>query len=385
MRVENVALLATAMTRFADHRDRTLVDLATEAGLAVLAEAGIDLRGVGEAYVASMLAPPMLGVRIVKQLGLTGLPVVTLEAASASGLVALREATFAVASGRCDVALALAYEHAMCRLPGSGGMMAGYESLMASPASFALWASRRMHERGTRPEHLAALAARSWNAARANPVAYHRADHEVTPEEVLASPVVATPLTQMMGASMGGGAAAVLVARDEVVRRLRPGYPLVHVLATSLVTETYDPSWIALGPSIGPPEMTATAARGAYEAASIGPEDLDLVLLHDSWINEELEYYEQLGLCGVGEAEKLVEEGTTSPGGRIAVSSDGGLVGRGHPIGPTGLAQVHEIALQLSGRAGRRQVEGARTALAQLVGGGSSAIVALFQREGSAP
>ena len=380
MRVENVALLATAMTCFADHRERSLVDLATEAGLAVLAEAGIDLRGVGEAYVASMLAPPMLGVRIVKQLGLTELPVVTVEAASASGLVALREATFAVASGRCDVALALAYEHAMRRLPGSGGMMAGYESLMASPASFALWAGRRMHERGTRPEHLAALAARSWNAARANPVAYHRADHEVTPEEILTSPVVATPLTQMMGAPMGGGAAAVLVARDEVVHRLRPGHSLVHVLATALVTESYGPGWIALGPSIGPPEMTATAARRAYDAAGVGPEDLDLVLLHDSWINEELEYYEQLGLCRVGEAEKLVEEGTTGPGGRIAVSSDGGLVARGHPIGPTGLAQVHEIALQLGGRAGARQIERARTALAQLVGGGSSAIVTLFQR-----
>ena len=382
MRVENVALLATAMTRFADHRERTLVELATEAGLAVLEEAGIDLRGVGEAYVASMLAPPMLGVRIVKQLGLTGLPVVTVEAASASGLVALREATFAVASGRCEVALALAYEHGMRRLPGSGGITPGYESLMASPASFALWASRRMHERGTRPEHLAALAARSWNAARGNPLAYHQADHVVTPAEVLASPVVATPLTQMMGAPMGGGAAAALVARDDVVRRLRPGRALVRVLATALVTESYDPGWIALGPSIGPPEMTATAARLAYEAAGVGPEDLDLVLLHDSWINEELEYYEQLGLCRAGEAEKLVEQGATALGGRIPVNTDGGLVARGHPIGPTGLAQVHEIALQLGGRAGGRQVENARTALAQLVGGGSSAIATIFQREG---
>ena len=103
MKIENVALLGTAMTRFADHRDKTLVELATEAGLAALADAGSDLRDVGEAYVGSMLAPPMLGVRIMKQLGLTGLPVVTVEAASASGLVALREATFAVASGRYSI------------------------------------------------------------------------------------------------------------------------------------------------------------------------------------------------------------------------------------------------------------------------------------------
>jgi acetyl-CoA acetyltransferase len=385
VRIENVALLATAMTRFADHRDKTLAELATEAGLGVLAEAGIDLRQVGEAYVGSMMAPPMYGVRIMKQLGLTGLPVVSIEAASASGLVALREATFAVASGRCDVALALAYEHAMARLPGSGGIVPGYESLMASPASFALWASRRAHERGTRPEHLAALAAKNWNAARLNPLAYHQADHAVTPEEVLASKMVSTPLTQMMGAPMGGGAAAVLVAREDVVRRLRPGHPIVKLLATALVTESYEPEWIAVGPSVGPPEMTSAAAKLAYEAASLGPRDLDLVLLHDSWINEELEYYEQLGLCDVGDAEKLVEEGATALGGRIPVSTDGGLVGRGHPIGPTGLAQVHEIALQLSGRAEGRQVDGARTALAHLVGGGSSAIVSLFQREKSQP
>jgi acetyl-CoA acetyltransferase len=382
VKVNGVALLGTATTRFADHRDKTVVELATEAGLAVLDDAGLDLRDVGEAYLGSMLAPPMFGVRIARQLGLTGLPVVTVEAASATGLVALREATFAVAGGRCDVALALAYEHGMRRLPGSGGITPGYESLMASPASFALWASRRMHERGTQPKHLAALAAKNWNAARENPLAYHRADHVVTPEEVLASPTVATPLTQMMGAPMGGGAAAALVARDDLVRCRRPGEPLVRVCATSLVTESYDPGWIALGPSVGPPEMTAAAARAAYESAGLGPEDLDLVLLHDSWINEELEYYEQLGLCGAGEAEKLAEEGATALGGRIPVSTDGGLVARGHPIGPTGLAQVHEIALQLGGRAGRRQVEGARTALAHLVGGGSSAIVTLFQRQG---
>ncbi|MEJ2206368.1 MAG: thiolase family protein [Gemmatimonadota bacterium] len=380
MKIDGVALLGTAMTRFADHREKSLVDLATDAGLGVLADAGIDLRSVGEAYVGSMLAPPMLGVRIMKQLGLTGLPVVTVESASQTGLVALREATFAVASGRCEVALALAYEHAMQRLPGSGGMTPGYETLMAPPASFALWASRRMHERGTRPAHLATLAAKNWNAARQNPLAYHQADHLVTPDEVMASRPVASPLTEMMGAPMGGGAAAAVVAREDRVRRQRPDEPIVRILATALVTETYEPGWIALGPSVGPPGMTADAAGRAYEAAGIGPKDLDFALVHDSWINEELEYCEQLGLCPVGDAEKLVEEGATALGGRIPVNVDGGLVGRGHPIGPTGLAQVHEIFLQLRGRAGKRQVEGATTAVAQLVGGGSSAIVSLFQR-----
>jgi len=382
VKIEDVALLATAMTPFADHRDRTLAQLASQAGLGVLKDAGSDLRDVGEAYVGSMLAPPMFGVRVMKQLGLTGLPVVTVEAASATGLVALREATFAVASGRCEVAMALTYEHALQRLAGSGGMTPGYETLMAPPASFALWASRRMHERGTRPEHLGALAAKNWNAARANPLAHHRADHEVTVDEVLASPAVSSPLTQMMGAPMGGGAAAAIVARTDVVRRLRPDEPVVRVLASALVSESWEEGWIELGPAVGPPGMTRDAVLRAYEAASVDPKDVDVAYVHDSWINEELEYYEQLGFCAVGDGEKLAEEGATALGGRIPVNVDGGLVARGHPIGPTGLAQVHDVWLQLRGRAGRRQVEGAATALAQLVGGGSTAIVTLFQREG---
>jgi acetyl-CoA acetyltransferase len=381
MKLEGVSVLGTGMTRFGDHRERTLLELATEAGLAALDDAGIDLRDVGEAYVGSMLAPPMFGVRVMKQLGLTGLAVVTVENASATGLVALREAASAVASGRCAVALALTYEHAMRPLAGSGGMTPGYETLMGSPASFALWAARRMHERETRPEQLARLAAKNWNAARNNPLAYHQADHAVTVEEVLASAPVATPLVRMMGAPMGAGAAAAVVASDAWIRSRQPSVPKVRVLAAELVSERYEPGWIALGPSIGPPGMTRDAAQRAYEAAGVGPEDLDLALVHDSWINEELEYYEQLGFCRVGEAEKLVEEGVTGPGGRLPVSMDGGLVARGHPIGPTGLAQVHEIALQLRGRAGARQIAGARTALAHLVGGGSTAIVALLQRE----
>ena len=382
MKLDDVALLATAMTPFGKHPDKSLAELAVDAGMAVLREAGIDLRGVGEAYVGSMLAPPMLGLHIVKQLGLTGLPVVAVESASASGLVALREATFAVSSGRCEVALALACEHVMRPLPGSGGVMPGYESLMASPASFALWANRRMYERGTRPVQLAKLAAKNWNAARENPLAFHRSEAVVTPDDVLTSPMVATPLTRMMGAPLCGGAAAALVARTGRVRRDRPGEAVVRVLSTAMATESWDPGWIAIGPSVGPPQMTGAAACRAYESAGVGPEDLDLALVHDSWINEELEYYEQLGLCRPGEAESLADEGATSLGGRIPVNPDGGLVARGHAIGASGLAQVHEVWLQLRGRAGKRQVEGARTALATLVGGGSAATVTLLQRQG---
>jgi acetyl-CoA acetyltransferase len=127
--------------------------------------------------------------------------------------------------------------------------------------------------------------------------------------------------------------------------------------------------------------MTRDTARQAYEAAGLGPEDVDLVFVHDAYANEELEYYELLGFAAEGEAEKLVEQGDTSLGGRIPFNTDGGLIARGHPGGPTGLAQIHEIVLQLRGEADRRQVDGARVGLAHLVGGGSVCSISILQRE----
>ena len=134
-------------------------------------------------------------------------------------------------------------------------------------------------------------------------------------------------------------------------------------------------------PVVGPATMSRETALLAYEAAGLGPEDIDLALCHDAFANEELEYYELLGFCPDGEAERLVEEGATKLGGRIPFNTDGGLIARGHPAGPTGLAMVHEVVQQLRWDAGPRQVEGARTALAHLVGGGSICTVSLFRAD----
>jgi acetyl-CoA acetyltransferase len=248
-------------------------------------------------------------------------------------------------------------------------------------AYFALWARRRMHERGATPEHFARIAAKNWNHARRCPWADRRADHEVTPDEVLASPKVADPLTAMMACPPDDGAACVILAHPELVRKRQAGRPLVRVLSSALQTETYTPGHTFLGPVVGPPGMSRDAASQAYEEAGVGPEDVDLALCHDAFANEELEYYELLGFCAEGDAEKLVVEGQTALGGRIPFNTDGGLIARGHPGGPTGLAQVHEIVTQLRGEARERQVPGARTGLAHLVGGGSVCTVTLLQRD----
>jgi acetyl-CoA acetyltransferase len=385
VKLEDVAVIGVGMTRFGSYKDRTLVELAREAGLRALDDAGISFREVGEAFVGYMQATPMTGIKIMKEFGLTGLPVSHVENASATGLIAFREAAHAVSSGRCDVAMALGFEK-MTQLASGGTQGRGVgrdtiDSVILPAAYFALWAMRRMHERGTKPEHFARIAAKNWNAGARNPFSHRQPDHVVTIDEVLASPKVAEPLTSMMSCPVSDGAACAILARKDYARRLRPSRPLVVPVSSSLQTETYTRGHTFLGPVVGPPSMTRDAALQAYEEAGLGPSDVNLALVHDAFANEELEYYELLGFCPPGDAEKLLEAGETEPGGRIPFNTDGGLIARGHPGGPTGLAQIHELALQLRGEAGERQVEGARVGLAHLVGGGSVCTVNLLRRE----
>jgi acetyl-CoA acetyltransferase len=385
VRIDGVAVAGVGMVRFGKHRDRTVYELARDAGLAALHDAGMTLADIDEAFVGYIQPAPLLGIKAMKELGLTGLPVTHVENASATGLVALREAAWAVASGRARVAMALAFDKMtdMAR-GGAAGRGAGrdqIDSTILPAAYFALWAQRRMHDHGTRPEHFAAIAAKNWNHGARNPWSDRQPDHVVTAEEVLASQMIAEPLTAMMACPADDGAACVIVAAADLVRARQPGRRLVRPVASALQSETYSPGHTFVGPVVGPATMSRATAQEAYEDAGLGPEDVDLALCHDAFANEELEYYELLGFCAEGEGERLVEKGETALGGRIPFNTDGGLIARGHPGGPTGLAMVHEIVLQLRGEADGRQVEGAQTALAHLVGGGSVCTVCLFRGE----
>ena len=385
MKLDDVAVLGVGMTRFGVFPGRSNAELAREAGLAALADAGISFREVGEAFVGYIFGGAMTGIRAMKEFGLTGLPATHVENASATGLVAFRDAAYAVASGRCEVAMALGFDQmsqaAMTRAGGRGQGRDSIDSVILPAAYFSLWAMRRMHERGTRPEHFARIAAKNWNHGALCPWSDRQPDHRVTPEEVLASRKIAEPVTAMMTCPVDDGAACAILGSREMARRLRPGRPVVSVRASVLQTETYSPGHTFLGPVVGPPSMSRDTARQAYEQAGLGPGDVSVAYCHDAFANEELEYYELLGFCPEGDAEKLVEEGATELGGRIPFNTDGGLIARGHPGGPTGLAQIHEVALQLRGEAGRRQVPGARVGLAHRVGGGSVCAVSLLARE----
>jgi acetyl-CoA acetyltransferase len=388
VRIDGVAVAGSGVVRFGLHPERSTAELARDAGLAALHDAGMTLADVDEAFVGYIQPAVLLGVKAMKELGLTGLPVTHVENASATGLVALREAAWAVASGRARVAMAIAFDK-MTDMAGGGRRSGGrgsrgtgrdeLDATILPAAYFALWAQRRMHDHGTKPETFAAIAAKNWNHGALAPWSHRRPDHVVTAEEVLASRMVAEPLTAMMACPADDGAACVIVAAEEVVRARQPGRRLVRPVASALRSETYAPGHTFLGPVVGPATMTRDTARAAYDDAGFGPEDVDLALCHDAFANEELEYYELLGFCPEGEGDRLVAAGETTLGGSIPFNTDGGLIARGHPGGPTGLAMVHEVVQQLRGEAGDRQVEGARRALAHLVGGGSVCTVNLFE------
>jgi acetyl-CoA acetyltransferase len=385
MKMDGVAVAGAGMTRFGRYPDRSVADLAREAGLAALHDAGMTLADVDEAFVGYIQPASMIGIKAMKELGLTGLPVTHIENASATGLVAFREAAWAVASGRAEVAMAIGFDK-MSEMGRGGGSSRGtgrdqLDSTILPAAYFALWAQRRMHDHGTTPETFAAIAAKNWNHGALCPWSDRQPDHTVTVDEVLASRMISTPLTAMMACPADDGAACIIVASTEYVRFRQPDRRLVRPVASTLRSESYSPGHTFLGPVVGPATMSRETAMLAYEEAALAPEDMDLALCHDAFANEELEYYELLGFCPEGDGDKLVAEGATALGGRIPFNTDGGLIARGHPAGPTGLAMVHEVVQQLRHEAGPRQVEGARTALAHLVGGGSICTVSLFESD----
>lgn len=377
----DVYVIGVGMHRFGKH-DVSRRDMHYVASLAALEDAGLSFRDVGTLYSGYIGGSMLDGVTYAKDLGLTGLPVIHIENASATGSSAFREAVLAVAGGSTDVAMAVGFDGRLSNASMAAGPRRPTMGTNLLPAAFfAFWAVRRMHDNGTTVETFAKIAAKNWNHARFNKYAERQAEQEITPEMVLAAPMVAYPHTAMMACGAGAGAASAIVATREVAERLANGRPLVKVIASQMQSERYQPGHVFLGAIVGPSESTRITANLAYEEAGIGPEDLDLVHVHDAFPIEELMYYELLGICRDGEGDKLVAEGATTIGGRIPFSTDGGLIGRGHPGGPTGLAQIWDVTQQLRGESGTRQVEGAQIGLAHMMGAGSVCVVHILQRE----
>ena len=367
-------LVGIGATPFGRHSDTPLVELGKQAAKAALADAGVHFADIGEVFASSTMAPPQTGIALAHRLGRTGAPVTTVESASAGGLVALRHAIEAVRSGRCERALAVGVEKLTALEP--GGVVprpTSFWDRCPPQVHYAVEATRWLHDHGAGEDVLAAVAAKDWNLAAANPLAARRTDHEVTIEEVLASRPVATPLTRMMCHTASDGAAAVVVGATGRVGS-------VEVRSISQTSMIDDPTWPTSGPVIGSPAQAALTAHQAFESAGMDPSEVQVVSLHDMCASEELTTLVSLGLVADDQIVDLVNSGGLLPGGAMPTNVDGGCIARGHPIGATGLAQTGEIVRQLRGDAGSRQVPGARRGLVHGAGGGGSCVVALLGR-----
>ena len=358
-------VVGVGMTPFGRMRERLFESIGQEAVLKALKDAGVERAQVDEIFCGSALTGRSMGQRVVRDLGMTGVPITNVENACSSGSTALREACTAIAAGRAQTVLVLGIDQ-LTRL--GGGTIPQVETDldpnlgMVMPAVYAMRARRYLSERGATSEHLARVAVKAHEAGRLNPYAQYR--NEITVEEVLASRMVADPLTLLMCCPTGDGAAAAVVTTQARAREL--GRQPIRVAATALQSGVYKTGYRDMVQS----ELTMRTAKIAYESAGIGPEDVDLAEIHDAFAIAELVYYEALGLCESGGGPALLDSGATRIGGSKCVNPSGGLLCRGHPVGATGIAQVCEAVWQLRGEAGARQVRGARVALTHCTGGG---------------
>jgi acetyl-CoA acetyltransferase len=375
------------MTRFAKHRDAGLKQLGAEAARAAVADAGLELGDLEAAWVGNCAAGLVTGQESVRgqvildAMGVGRIPIVNVENACASGSTALREACAFVSAGLHDCVLALGVEklthddkarsfsafagamdvdelqEMLADLAKAGDAGAGTSRSMFMDV-YAMAARAHMERWGTTARQFAAVAAKSSFHGSLNPRAQLRAALDV--EQVLADRPIVPPLTRSMCSPIGDGAAAAVIVSERKARELGIARP-VRVVASVLHSGFHHAE--------GERDTVELCAREVYDEAGVGPEDLDLVELHDASAPAEVMACEALGLCAPGEGGPLAESGETRLGGRIPVNTSGGLLRKGHPVGATGLAQIVELTEQLQGRSGPRQVEGARLALAQNGGG----------------
>ncbi|HEX7409896.1 MAG TPA: thiolase family protein [Candidatus Binatia bacterium] len=390
--MRDVAIVGAGMTRFGKFLERSMKDLAREAVQAALKSAGVEQQALQAAVVGNAMAGLVTGQEcirgqvVLRDMGIGGIPIVNTENACASSSTAFHLAWLYIASGMYDVVLALGMEKlyhedktVSFKAIGSAvdvefvqqimaAMKASKSSSQGKPGEpgksrsmfmdfYAMFARAHMEKYGTTKEQFAKIAVKNHYNGSLNPHAQYQ--HACSLEEVLASPVVAEPLTRLMCSPIGDGAAAViLTAADRAARyTAKP----VHVRASVLVSGE--------DPEPDKPGITTRAARKAYEMAGIGPRDINVAEVHDASAPAELVICEELEFCQPGEGGKLIDDGVTTITGRLPVNPSGGLLSKGHPVGATGVAQISEIFWQLRGEAGKRQVANAKVGLTENGGG----------------
>jgi acetyl-CoA acetyltransferase len=380
------------MTKFHKPGQMDYPVLAKEAGEQALKDARVGYDQIQQAFVGYVYGDSTCGQRAVYQLGLTGIPVYNVNNNCSTGSTALMLGWQAVAGGMSECVLALGFEKME---KGSLGAKYGDRTnpldrhmltmnelqgfAPAPPAAQLFGGAGREHMKkyGTTKEQLAKISVKNRKHAVHNERSQFRA--EASLEEVLASPMIFDPLTKFQCCPTTDGSAAAVLCSEEFAKKLGAERP-VTIEAISLKTDT-PASFEAKSmiKAVGA-DMTKAAAAEVYEKSGIGPDEVDVIELHDCFTANELITYEGLGLCKEGEGGRLIDEGAVTYGGKWVVNPSGGLLSKGHPLGATGLAQCFELNQQLRGQCGPRQVEGAKIALQHNLGLGGACVVTMYRR-----
>lgn len=373
----------------------TYVEMGSQAARLALADAGIEYARVQQANCGYVYGDSTCGQTVMYEVGLTGIPVFNVNNNCATGSSALYMARQAIVSGEVECAIAVGFEQMQ-----SGALKTHWDDRPRPRARFThimreltadvptevpsalrtFGAAGREHMRryGTRLETFAAIRAKASRHAAHNPLALFR--NVLTTEDVLRDrPVWPGVMTRLMACPPTCGAAAAVLVSEAFARRKRLD-PSVRILAQAMTTDSassFDPPSMI---SYAGFHMSQAAANQAYERAGVGPHEIPVVELHDCFAHNELLSYEALGLCEIGKAEQFVRDGDNTYGGQVVTNPSGGLLSKGHPLGATGLAQCFELTQQLRGRAGPRQVDGARLALQHNIGLGGACVVTIYGR-----
>jgi acetyl-CoA acyltransferase len=379
--MSDVYVVGIDMIKFGRFPDRTVPQIGAEAALLALDDCGLKIQDMEALYCGNLYqASAMVGQRILQEIGQTGVPVVNTANACATGATAFREAWMAIKAGVYDLALAVGVEQMGKGLLGGGGGGKGIpkEGLLGSglmPAVFAEAGMEHARKYGTTFEQFAKVSVKNHHHSTLNPKAMYQIETPL--EQVMNAEMIAYPNTKLMCSVNVDGSAAAVLASERKARELGLMKRAVRVRASVLTSDPWQERDLVM-PDVN--TCTRSAAKKAYEMAGIGPEDVNLVELHDCFATAEILHYENLFLCKEGEAGRMIDEGATALGGRVPVNVSGGLLSKGHPLGATGIANIYEVSTHLRGEAGKRQVPDARFGVTHVIGLGSACGIHVLEK-----
>ncbi len=374
-------IVGVDMIKFGRFPDKTVPQIGAQAALMALDDCGLAIQDMQALYCGNLgQASGMVGQRILQEIGQTGIPVVNVSNACATGATAFREAWTSVKAGLYDCVLAVGVEQMGKGLLGGAGGGTGIpkEGLLGSgtmPAVFAEAGMEHSRKYGTTFEQFAKVSVKNHHHSTLNPKAMYQIETPL--DQVMNAEMISYPNTKLMCSVNVDGSAAAVICSESKARELGLMDRAVKVRASVMASDPWQERDLVM-PDVN--SCTRRAAKEAYEMAGLGPDDVDLVELHDCFATAEILHYENLGLCGDGEAGRMIDDGEVALGGRIPVNVSGGLLSKGHPLGATGIANIYEVSTHLRGEAGGRQVEGARIGLTHVIGLGSACGIHILEK-----